>query len=346
MPISASCPSCGAKINAPDNLAGRSVKCPKCANPFTVPAAGAAADAIQATPAAPAYVAPPTPPRRPAREARDEDADWDDDRARDDYDRGRAPAAGSNGLAIAGMVLGIVGFVLAFIPCAGWLLAIVMGITGAVLSGIGLASANKLQSGKGMAIAGLVLSILAIIWGPAWFFIYFYAATRALGDAFQQAAQQAAAQQAAVQQGQPPFVFKDKGIEFQPNFPVQPIDPNAPPTPATGKLTLNNGQASVQGNLAANDPKDRMRPASVCKVFTINMVAGKNYQIDMIKGNDLDPYLRLEDSAGKNLAQDDDSGGNLNARLVFNCTQTGEYRIVATTFIGGIGNFTLQVTEK
>ena len=77
------------------------------------------------------------------------------------------------------------------------------------------------------------------------------------------------------------------------------------------------------------------------------MVAGKTYQIDMTKANGgLDPYLRLEDSAGKNVAQDDDSGGNLNARIMFNCTQTGEYRIVATTFVGGTGNFTLQVSEK
>src|SRR4029434_7449527 len=89
----------------------------------------------------------------------------------------------------------------------------------------GRSAADRLQSGKGMAIAGLVLSILAVIWGPVWFFIYFYAATRTL---------QQAVQQAAAQQGQPQIIFKDKGFEFQ------PMQPQGPPTPATGKLTLNN----------------------------------------------------------------------------------------------------------
>jgi hypothetical protein len=203
------------------------------------------------------------------------------------------------------------------------LLAIIMGIVGAVLSGVGLSAAGRLQSGKGMAIAGLVLSILAVIWGPVWFFIYFYAATRTL----QQAVQQAAA--------------NPKAFQFQVN------NPQGPPTPATGKVTLANGQATLQGNLAPNDPKDRVQVLSACKVYTIAMAAGKTYQIDLIRSdNGIDPFLRLEDAAGTNLAQDDDSGGNLNSRIIFPCTQAGEYRIIATSLIGGTGNFTLQVSEK
>ncbi|MFO0863336.1 MAG: hypothetical protein U0744_01515 [Gemmataceae bacterium] len=157
MPFQAACPACNAKINVPDAMAGKKAKCPKCANIFVLPGGE---DAISANPA------PAPTPARPSRRPAD-DADFDDapvrrGRGGDDYDAPR-PTGGTNGLAIAGMVLGIVGLVLAFIPCVGWILGIILGIVGAALSGIGLSSANKSGSGKGMAISGLILSILAIV---------------------------------------------------------------------------------------------------------------------------------------------------------------------------------------
>ncbi len=51
MPISVVC-QCGAKLNAKDELAGRSVKCPKCSQSIKIPAAGAEKPAASA--AAPA----------------------------------------------------------------------------------------------------------------------------------------------------------------------------------------------------------------------------------------------------------------------------------------------------
>ena len=42
MPIPVAC-ACGAKFAAKDELAGKRVKCPKCSQPLTIPAAGAAA---------------------------------------------------------------------------------------------------------------------------------------------------------------------------------------------------------------------------------------------------------------------------------------------------------------
>lgn len=121
------------------------------------------------------------------------------------------------------------------------------------------------------------------------------------------------------------------------------------PAPLIGKLVLKEGQAILKGKLAANDPRDRVRRDSPCKVYTIAMSAGKTYQIDMIKFGEtfdaLDPFLRLEDAAGNHLAQDDDSGGNMNARIVFVCTAEGEYRIVATCS-AGLGDFSLKVQEK
>lgn len=323
----ACCPSCDAKFDAPNHLAGRTVKCPVCSNPVLLPAADDGIETIQATPPTPAAYAPPPPPlRRPERAARDDASDWDDDDSRDAFHRdiGRRHASSANGLAIAGLVLGIVGVIMAFIPCIGWLFAIVMGIIGATLSGIGLSSAAKLGSGKGMAIAGLVLSIIAILWAPVWIFVIVGSAARTVQQAVQQAAQ---------------------NQQFQ----FQPIEPQGLPTPAIGKLNLINGQATEKGNLALNDPKDRVQGISPCKVYTIAMTAGKTYQIDLIRTNNqigFDPFLRLEDSAGKQLNMDDDGGGNLNSRLMFACNQTGEYRIVATSLGGQAGNFTLQVSER
>lgn len=102
------------------------------------------------------------------------------------------------------------------------------------------------------------------------------------------------------------------------------------------------GVFKVDGQLAKGDAKDKVRRFSVCKVHTLKMTAGQSYTIDLVS-KDFDAYLRLEDSDGKELAHDDDSGGGLNARLVFRAPKDDTYRIVATTFLGGTGNYTLTV---
>ncbi len=71
------------------------------------------------------------------------------------------PMAGQlpKGLAITGMVLGIVGVCTSLFYIGG-----VIGIVGLVFSIIAIRKANRgLADGKGMAIAGLVTSIVAII---------------------------------------------------------------------------------------------------------------------------------------------------------------------------------------
>jgi len=84
-------------------------------------------------------------------------------------------------------------------------------------------------------------------------------------------------------------------------------------------------------------------------VYQVKMEADKNYVIDMISPdqNALDPYLKLLDSSGKQLAEDDDGGEGLNARISFRAPAAGTYRIVATSFGNvGIGDFTLEVRQK
>ena len=65
------------------------------------------------------------------------------------------------GLGIAGLVLGILAAILSFVPCLG-MYAIFPGIIGLVLSIISIIQANKAGAARGMAIAGLVCSIVGI----------------------------------------------------------------------------------------------------------------------------------------------------------------------------------------
>jgi predicted PurR-regulated permease PerM len=87
-----------------------------------------------------------------------------------------ANAGTGRSLGIAGMVLGIVAIVVSFIPCFGWW-AILMAIVGVVLSSISMNQAKKVGAPKSMAMAGLICSILAIVIGCAWLFIFAEALT-------------------------------------------------------------------------------------------------------------------------------------------------------------------------
>lgn len=96
--------------------------------------------------------------------------------------------------------------------------------------------------------------------------------------------------------------------------------------------------------LRRNDTADARR-GTPARFFTVNFVANSTYVIDH-RSVMFDTYLRLEDSNGVNIAEDDDSGGGLNARIVFRPTQSGAYRIIATTFDGRVGNFVLTVRKN
>jgi hypothetical protein len=125
------------------------------------------------------------------------------------------------------------------------------------------------------------------------------------------------------------------------------------PVPALGKvqqgghLTLVGGREEVSADLTPQDPRDRMRVNSHCKVFTVDMVQGRIYQIDHMTPQ-FDAYLRLEDPQGNHLAANDDvAPGNLNSQIVYNCPRAGRYRIIATSLnMGGTGRFLLRVQER
>jgi hypothetical protein len=95
----------------------------------------------------------------------------------------------------------------------------------------------------------------------------------------------------------------------------------------------------LQGQLDAKTP---------AILYQVKFAAGKTYVIDMVSPDQkaLDPYLFLFDAAGKQLAEDDDGGGGLNARIVFRAAKDGTYRIRATSCNAGRGAFTLTVREQ
>jgi hypothetical protein len=98
----------------------------------------------------------------------------------------------------------------------------------------------------------------------------------------------------------------------------------------------------VEGKLRPDDPKDKVLTQRPHKVHEMKMKAGRTYQIDLVS-TAFDSFLRLEDSTGKQLAQDDDSGGDLNARIVFKAPKDDTYRIIVLTFNGQTGPYTLTV---
>ena len=75
---------------------------------------------------------------------------------------GPAPAKGSNGLATAGFVLGLLGLLASWIPVLN-IVGMILGVIGAVLAAVGLVKSKKTGAGKGFAITGLVLGVLAVI---------------------------------------------------------------------------------------------------------------------------------------------------------------------------------------
>jgi predicted Zn finger-like uncharacterized protein len=114
------------------------------------------------------------------------------------------------------------------------------------------------------------------------------------------------------------------------------------------RVQLVNGRFEVSSQLTAQDVFDPDGKRHRCKLYQIELTAGRTYVIDMTSPNTqrLDPYLRVEDMNENVLAEDDDSGGNLNARITYVARHTGAHVIVATAFNPDqLGPFTLTVRE-
>jgi hypothetical protein len=80
------------------------------------------------------------------------------------------------------------------------------------------------------------------------------------------------------------------------------------------------------------------------KLYTRTFEKGYLYQID-VKSREFDAFLYLKNS-GTTIAFDDDSGGNLNARLIYDPSETVTLNIWATTYARRtLGSFTVEIRK-
>ncbi len=109
------------------------------------------------------------------------------------------------------------------------------------------------------------------------------------------------------------------------------------PADANNRGTIEYGQR-VTGSLPAGSAGD---------AWTLRGSPGDRIVINMIAVGDTDPLIRLYDSNGELIAEDDDSGGNLNARLEFVLPGDGTVTILARTFLTGVGgSYELRVDRQ
>ncbi|HEX3151539.1 MAG TPA: hypothetical protein VHR66_25910 [Gemmataceae bacterium] len=104
---------------------------------------------------------------RPRRRDRDDDDDRPRRRDRDDDMDGSAPKKMSV-LGLLALIQGIGSAVVSIIPCVG-ALGIIGGLVGLLLGIIGWVMASKSKNvGKGLPIAGTIVSAIAVIFGGIW----------------------------------------------------------------------------------------------------------------------------------------------------------------------------------
>jgi hypothetical protein len=134
-----------------------------------------------------------------------------------------------------------------------------------------------------------------------------------------------------------------------PDFNLPRFDEPPKKIPAPAKAGVNKFQKNVRpsaGVLMAGYPVKGTLLKGGQHRAAIGMEAGKTYTIDL-KSKVFDSYLFLRDAAGNVIAEDDDSGGGLDARIIFSCLVSGSYQIEATSLNRqGAGAFELEVREQ
>jgi hypothetical protein len=119
----------------------------------------------------------------------------------------------------------------------------------------------------------------------------------------------------------------------------QPVITAAPTVTGTMGQILRG--SAVQGRLTTSDGK--LADNTFYQAWMFYGQAGEVVTLDVIS-TDFDAYAVIQDANGNALARDDDSGGNLNARIVFTLPYTGNYRMLANTLrVGATGAYSLSV---
>jgi WD40 repeat protein len=116
-----------------------------------------------------------------------------------------------------------------------------------------------------------------------------------------------------------------------------------PPPPVT-ELPFRGKLASVRGRLTADDLPDPLN-RQACKVYSVRLQKGQVYQIDL-RTAAFQAYLRLAGLEGVAPEIDSRGGGGQNARILFNCPQTGTYLITVSSANMTGGDFTLSAQSQ
>jgi serine protease Do len=87
----------------------------------------------------------------------------------------------------------------------------------------------------------------------------------------------------------------------------------------------------TDGALTSGSPLGAYRANCYYRSHSVKPKAGATYTITL-RSQQFDAYLVLVDPFGNIVAEDDDSGGNLDALITHTAQVTGTYRIIATTF--------------
>jgi hypothetical protein len=126
--------------------------------------------------------------------------------------------------------------------------------------------------------------------------------------------------QPTIQQAQP-MIQAVPGAAMQPSVSGAVAAPGQMATIAYGQM--------AQGRLETGD--QTMQDQTFADVWTFQGTAGQAITIDVMS-DEFDAYAQLLDAAGNRLAEDDDAGGNLNARISFTLPSTGQFQIVVNNF--------------
>ncbi len=115
-------------------------------------------------------------------------------------------------------------------------------------------------------------------------------------------------------------------------------EPKTDKTPAFKTVEIDN-------ILSEADGKDA-KLGNPSKKYPVTLHKDKTYIIELTSPDkDFDPYLRLLNKRGEQLAEDDDGGGDLNARIIFSATETAVHDVIVTAFDEQVGKFSLKVRE-
>lgn len=116
--------------------------------------------------------------------------------------------------------------------------------------------------------------------------------------------------------------------------------------PRTGRTTNPPQALRLNGELITDKlgPGDNVLPTdnSFFKAYRFQGRAGQQVRIDMVS-REINPFLILVAPNGRTLAQDHNSGGSRNARIVTNLPISGTYLLIANSYRAGeVGSFDLR----